>query len=130
MNVGKNKTLKSSTDIVKIKKDLIKRKQELEVQLAELNEDQSTPQDVTGQDVGDQTISSIIENLRNSLQDTEFGEYKRVLKALEMIQDGTYGVCVDCECEIGEKRLKSYPDATRCVSCQEAAEEDYSGSYE
>jgi DnaK suppressor protein len=127
VNVGKSSSLKLTTDMEKIKKDLIKRKLELEAQLAQLNEDQSAPQDITGQDVGDQTISSIIENLRNSLQDTEFGEYKRVIKALEMIQDGTYGVCVDCECQIGEKRLKSYPDATRCVSCQELVEEGSAG---
>jgi len=130
VNVGKNNLLKSTVEMEKIKKDLIKRKIDLEAQLAELNEDQSTPQDVTGQDIGDQTISSIIENLRNSLQDTEFGEYKRVVKALEMIDQGIYGICVDCECQIGEKRLKSYPDATRCVSCQEAAEESNFGSYE
>lgn len=114
----------------KIKKDLVQRKKDLEDQLAQMNDDQSSPQDLGGQDIGDQTISSIIENLRNSLQDTEFGEYKRVIKALEMIESGSYGVCGDCECEIGEKRLKSYPDATRCVSCQEAAEEGASdGGY-
>ena len=63
MNVGKNNLLKSTVEMEKIKKDLIKRKIDLEAQLAELNEDQSTPQDVTGQDIGDQTISSIIEFL-------------------------------------------------------------------
>lgn len=106
-----------------IKKDLIKRKEELEIQLAQMSEEQSLPQDITGQDIGDQTISSIMENLRSSLQDTEFGEYKRVIKALEMIENGTYGICIDCDKEIDEKRLKSYPNATRCVACQEALEE-------
>jgi hypothetical protein len=27
--------------------------------------------------------------------------------------------CVDCGCEITEERLKSKPDAVRCVDCQE-----------
>lgn len=123
MKLEKSNKLKDARDIMKIKHDLIKRKEELEGQFAQMNEDQSTPQDLTGQDIGDQTISSIMENLRSSLQDTEFGEYKMVIKALEMIDDGTYGVCTDCEKEIDEKRLKSYPNATRCVACQELAEE-------
>ena len=123
MSVERSSILDSSKDIAEIKKDLAKRKEELEEQLAQIHEDQSVPQDITGQDVGDQTISSIIENLRNTLQDTELGEYKRVVKALEMIEDGTYGICCDCNRDIGAKRLKSYPNATRCVICQEAHEE-------
>ncbi|MFC1842669.1 TraR/DksA family transcriptional regulator [Candidatus Dependentiae bacterium] len=127
MSVGRSSILNSSKDIKKIKKDLVKRKEELEEQLAQIHEDQSTPQDITGQDVGDQTISSIIENLRNTLQDTELGEYKRVVTALEKIEEGTYGTCIDCSKDIGQKRLKSYPNADRCVVCQEAFEE--SGGY-
>ena len=37
--------------------------------------------------------------------------------ALERLQAGTYGVCVDCDREISESRLKALPWATRCVSC-------------
>ena len=40
-----------------------------------------------------------------------------------MIEDGTYGECVDCHNPISEKRLKSFPNATRCLVCQEAFEE-------
>jgi len=62
--------------------------------------------------------------LRNSLQDTEFEEYNRIVKALQMIEEGSYGMCVDCSKVISEKRLESYPDATRCVVCQELFEEE------
>ena len=114
--------MKSSKQITKIKKDLIKRKEELEEQLAQMHQDQSEPQETTGLDIGDQTVSSLIENLRNTLQDTGLGEYKRVVRALEMIEDGTYGACIDCGKDIGEKRLNSYPNAERCVICQEEFE--------
>ena len=109
--------------MAKIKNDLIKRKEELEEQLAQMQVDQSEPQETTGLDIGDQTISSIIENLRNTLQDTEIGEYKRVMLALEKIENGTYGICMDCGKDIGVKRLNSYPNAERCVMCQEEFEE-------
>jgi len=122
VSLGRSSIFKSGKNIVQIKESLMKRKQELEEQLAQLHEDQS-PRDLSGHDAGDQAISSIIENLRNSLQDTELGEYKRIVRALKMIEDGTYGVCLDCSKDISEKRLKSYPNATISVVCQEALEE-------
>jgi len=42
--------------------------------------------------------------------------------ALQAIQDGTYGVCVDCEEEIAEKRLAAVVTAIRCRACAEALE--------
>ena len=122
MSPSRSSILKSPKNLSKIKKALITRKQELEEQLAQLHEDQA-PIEITGQDVGDQAISSIMENLRNSLQDTELDEYNRIVKALKMIEDGTYGICIDCHRDISEKRLESYPNATRCVVCQELFEE-------
>ncbi len=75
------------------------------------------------QDPGDQALTSTMESLRSSLQDTRIDEFNRIVKALKMIDEGTYGICVDCELPISEKRLKLYPDATRCLACQEAFEE-------
>ena len=64
-----------------------------------------------------------MESLKSSYQDTKLSEYRRIIKALDMIKDGTYGVCIDCEDGISEKRLKLFPDAARCLSCQESFEE-------
>jgi DnaK suppressor protein len=41
-----------------------------------------------------------------------------VLNALQRIQEGTYGTCVDCGATIPEGRLEARPEAARCVSCQ------------
>jgi DnaK suppressor protein len=46
---------------------------------------------------------------------------ERLRAALEAIEAGTYGVCVDCGAEIPEGRLRALPDAARCVSCQRLA---------
>ena len=43
--------------------------------------------------------------------------------ALEMIDNGTYGICTECGNPISEKRLMLFPNATRCLACQEALEE-------
>ncbi len=42
-------------------------------------------------------------------------------RALEAIEAGTYGICVDCGAEIPEGRLDALPDAERCVECQRLA---------
>ncbi|MDP3889364.1 MAG: TraR/DksA family transcriptional regulator [bacterium] len=76
------------------------------------------------QDPGDQALTSTMESLKLSFQDTEREEYERILRALMKIEDGTYGICIDCGQMISEKRLKSNPNASRCLICQEAFEED------
>jgi len=100
---------------------LIQRRNEIEEQLKSLATEKVTDDQV--QDPGDQALSATMEILRNSLQDTELMEYNRILQALDKIKAGTYGICIDCGGDISEKRLKSYPNAARCIVCQEAFEE-------
>jgi DnaK suppressor protein len=42
----------------------------------------------------------------------------QVLNALQRIQEGIYGTCVDCRAAIPEGRLEARPEAARCVRCQ------------
>jgi len=105
-----------------IKKELIARKHELEQELIRLSKEQVA--DTTIQDQGDQALTSTMEQLNISLQDTERQEYDRIVQALSKLEEGTYGICVDCDQEISERRLKSYPNAARCLVCQEAFEEN------
>ena len=44
---------------------------------------------------------------------------REVRAALDRIADGSYGLCLRCEEEISQKRLKAVPWATLCISCQE-----------
>ena len=52
----------------------------------------------------------------------ESQELKDIEAALGRIGDGSYGICTDCENEIGRARLGAYPTATRCLPCQEEYE--------
>jgi DnaK suppressor protein len=113
---------RSIKEIGKIKEELLARKQELEETLIHLYKEKFSDGQV--QDFGDQAISSTMESLRASLQDSRLEEYHRVLEALAMIENGSYGICIDCHGLISEKRLKSYPNATRCIVCQEVYEEE------
>jgi DnaK suppressor protein len=81
--------------------------------------------DKDSQDDADQVVSNLMENLRNSLQDTEYQEYSNIIAALEAIDKGTYGICQECGQRISENRLKYNPNAWRCIGCQEKAENSF-----
>jgi DnaK suppressor protein len=45
-------------------------------------------------------------------------------RALERLASGTYSWCVDCNEQIGDKRLAALPFALRCRECEELREID------
>ena len=51
-------------------------------------------------------------------------ELNQVQSALQKIEDGSFGVCEECEDEIPLKRLRVRPDATLCLNCQESMERE------
>ena len=118
-----NEAKKTQKEFGHIKQELQARKIELEQDLVHYQSYSEKFSDDQVQDPGDQALTSTMESLRSSLQDTRIDELNRIVKALKMIEEGSYGICADCELPISEKRLKLYPDATRCLSCQEAFEE-------
>jgi DnaK suppressor protein len=67
-----------------------------------------------------------------NLRSVEWTQYSTLQEAIleirnakERIEDGTFGICEDCESEIPEKRLELIPTARHCVSCQEKKEAPY-----
>ena len=47
---------------------------------------------------------------------------RAIAAALKRIDDGTYGLCVDCEEPVHEKRLEVDPTVLRCIECASEAE--------
>ena len=41
-----------------------------------------------------------------------------IVKALQRVDEGCYGVCVDCGRDIPLIRLRARPEAARCIRCQ------------
>ena len=54
--------------------------------------------------------------------DRESKLLQNVLRALDRIEDGRYGVCLHCDTAINPKRLSAVPWAEYCIRCQEAAD--------
>jgi len=60
--------------------------------------------------------------IRNVDRDSKL--LRRVNAALRRIQDGSFGACVECESQIGAKRLAALPWALRCIQCENAADQE------
>ena len=40
-------------------------------------------------------------------------------KALKMIKEGVFGICISCNSKIPKARLEEVPHTTKCVACKE-----------
>jgi len=62
------------------------------------------------------------------LTDRERGRLQAIQDALERVDEGTYGVCDNCEIEIAAARLEALPFTRLCVSCQAEREKEAKAS--
>ena len=58
------------------------------------------------------------------LNDRERGKLQAIEDAAERIDDGSYGMCENCESDIAEGRLEAMPFTRLCVSCQAEREKE------
>ena len=58
-----------------------------------------------------------------ALMEMESETLRKIDEALLRLDEGTYGVCSECDESISEMRLKALPFASLCRDCQEQAEE-------
>jgi len=56
------------------------------------------------------------------LRDREKFLLRKIDKALERIEDGSFGVCESCGEDISIKRLEARPVTTLCIRCKEEQE--------
>ena len=55
---------------------------------------------------------------------TEQAMLNRIDEALRKIEEGSYGICENCEKPISFKRLKVVPSAKLCIKCKEDEEKN------
>jgi RNA polymerase-binding transcription factor DksA len=67
---------------------------------------------------GDQGTETHEQELDEATRAILKDERNAVLQALERLEDGSYGTCVDCGKEIPAGRLQAQPEAIRCVEDQ------------
>ena len=57
-------------------------------------------------------------NFMLRIRDRENKLIKKIKKALDRIENGTFGICEKCGEDISVKRLKARPVTTHCIDCK------------
>ena len=70
----------------------------------------------------DMTQEAAERDIAVQILDRESTLVRRLRSAIGRIDDGSYGICLECEEEIAPKRLKAIPCAELCIGCQERAD--------
>src|SRR5947199_6935956 len=80
-----------------------------------------TPATEPGSKSGDWIDQSSQENdlhVRLALKQTDSKLLRAIDQAIHRIEQGTYGICMDCENEIAPARLEAVPLTRDCLDCK------------
>lgn len=73
-------------------------------------------------DISDRASEGFEDELAVGLMAIEAAQLEDINEAIERIDRGTYGLCVDCRKAIPRKRLEVLPFAKRCLACEGESE--------
>ncbi len=76
----------------------------------------------SARDDGDISFAEMTEDLNFSKLSTQKEMLNKIDQSLRKLDEGTYGLCEECEGEIGPERLKVLPFAIYCIECKEKIE--------
>ena len=106
------------SELTQYKKALLGKKSELEksVRAGLLADGQRT--DGHG-DFADRSSAANEQEINIHLKQTDAKLLRAIEDALQRVEAGTFGVCIDCEEEIAPARLNAVPWTKVCIACKE-----------
>lgn len=119
--------LQDSTELTSLRERLEARAAELREEVGALRAEEAgsetrTPRRPVG-DGGERGEEESRQTVRHAEQGRDTQELSDIGAALARMDDGSYGECVDCGCDIPLARLQAEPSAARCLPCQQRAEQ-------
>ena len=75
-----------------------------------------------GADAGEEAVRDLLWGLNAALFDRHIRQIRNIELARQRMDEGQYGICVDCGDEITYERLQARPTARRCIYCQQQHE--------
>ena len=116
----------SGEELGAIKQELLERKKTLWNEILHKLSSEAAEQHQQVVDImrenGDQALENLRESNAISLVEMRVKELDRIETALNRIENGQYGRCIDCDRWIRPGRLKAMPYSVRCIHCKEALE--------
>lgn len=111
-------------DIEKFKQRLLEMKVQLGVSLKSVSDDVKTSEESKGysQHQADEGTDDFGQTISIEVSTKEQGIIRQIDRALEKVEEGTYGVCDVTGDDIPLKRLEAVPYATMTVAAQEKLE--------
>ncbi len=106
------------------KRNLLEKKQHIGQKLSEVYNESKEIETNIAQDLVDKAETSYTKEFLLSLSDGEREQLVLIDEALKRIQRKEFGICQQCQKEIGRKRLNALPWTPYCIDCQEKAEEE------
>ncbi len=105
------------------KKRLETRQQELRRTVTRTQQDGRSADEDTAQDIADRAASSYTKEFLFSQSNNDRGLLQLVEEAIQRLEEGRFGLCVQCGGEMQHKRLEAVPWARHCIPCQEKQEQ-------
>jgi DnaK suppressor protein len=96
-----------------------------EALVGELKRDAARLREEHAADSDDEAVADLQVSLDQADLSRDAGELREIEMALRRLDDGSYGVCIDCGVAIDFERLRAEPEAARCVECQRRHERTY-----
>jgi DnaK suppressor protein len=109
-------------ELEKYRRLLEEKKTTLSAEIAKTRSAEEETTEESTQDIADKAVSSYTREFLYTLTDGERGTLLHIDDALNRIDEGTYGSCVNCNVAMTEKRLNAVPWAPYCLDCQELSE--------
>jgi len=99
--------------------------QRRETLLDELKRDAARLREGRSADIDDAAVVDLLVGLDQADLSRDAGQLRDIDAARRRLDDGSYGVCLDCGAAIVFERLFAEPAAARCLECQARHEKTY-----
>src|SRR4249920_4073157 len=128
MNIKQKSEALKKSDLKRFKKILEEKREALVTAAREsLQQDMTLDTDDLPDEM-DLASSEYLQSFTFRLRGREKAFLDKIQKAIDKIDNGTFGVCDDCGDKISVKRLEARPETTLCIRCkedQERVEKDF-----
>ena len=120
--------MSTAVDADHFRKRLLEERQRVQEALDYLHDEnpgsiQDETQDSTADNhPGDMATVTFDRELDYTLEENEGRLLEAIDASLKRIDDGTYGMCVNCGQPIGAERLEALPWTTQCIDCKRKEE--------